>query len=71
MGSMINRSLAKLQREQRNGAQTQKVLLPTEDVEIDAMIASGAAGADDFFIVIDREGPGTKIENHWISGSAD
>jgi hypothetical protein len=58
MGSMINCRLAKLERERlaANNEQ-QKVHLLTEDVDIDAMIASGAAGADDFFIVMVMKDP--------------
>jgi hypothetical protein len=54
---MINRRLSKLEREQRKGAQNQKVHLLTEGVDIDAMIASGAAGADAFFIVMVAKDP--------------
>jgi hypothetical protein len=49
MGS-VDRRLAKLEKKQ-------KVHLLTEDVDIGAMIESGAAGADDFFIVMVMKDP--------------
>jgi hypothetical protein len=58
MGSMISRRLAKLERERlAANNEPQKVHLLAEDIDIDAMIASGAAGADDFFIVMVMKDP--------------
>jgi hypothetical protein len=60
MGSTIDRRLAKLEKEHSKSA-PQKVHLLTEDDDVAAMIASGAAGADDFFLVMVIKDPAPRL----------